>query len=71
MLSESPNRSGNWRSKRGNTRSSRQSEQRLIKKFKIFIKEKMPEAADILKVEEEKNGDPDRNGQHGGNRSSC
>ncbi|MEC8958030.1 MAG: sigma-70 family RNA polymerase sigma factor [Nitrospinota bacterium] len=50
VLSESPQSLQQIGDQRGVTREAvRQSEQRLIKKFKNFIKEKMPEAADYFK----------------------
>ncbi|MZG53424.1 MAG: sigma-70 family RNA polymerase sigma factor [Nitrospinae bacterium] len=50
ILSESPQSLQEIGDQRGVTREAvRQSEQRLLKKFKIYIEEEMPEAADYFK----------------------
>ena len=50
ILSESPQSLQEIGDKRGVTREAiRQSEQRLLKKFRIYIEEEMPEAADYFK----------------------
>ena len=50
VLSESPQSLQEIGDQRGVTREAvRQSEQRLLKKFKIYIEEEMPEAADYFK----------------------
>ena len=50
ILSESPQSLQEIGDQRGVTREAvRQSEQRLLKKFRIYIEEEMPEAADYFK----------------------
>ena len=50
ILSESPQSLQKIGNQRGVTREAvRQSEQRLLKKFRIYIEEEMPEAADYFK----------------------
>ena len=50
VLSESPQSLQEIGDERGVTREAvRQAEQRLLKKFRIYIEEQMPEAADYFK----------------------